>query len=327
MSRRAVLGFVLGLVPAWAPAAAQQPASATGFQRVLWVSAQQASDPQYLARIQAAGYQGINLRPGADPGPATAAGLGFYLDQPAGKGYLELRDADWEPVRNGYEQKRDPALLKRPACLQDPDLLAATSARAVAAAKAARGPGLRFVAIADEASATRHNQPLDVCRCEACRQALVAFLRGRHGTVQKLNEAWGTEYADWSDVAALTTDQVRRRELGGTSFPSNLRPYGEVLEFVDGQFAHAVARITADVQGAVPGVPVGLTGIQAPMAFGGHDYARLLPSQTLIEPYDTGGALALARCLRPAADCYNPLSLIASKYLPILFTASAFFIF
>lgn len=98
----------------------------------------------------------------------------FYLDQPVGKGYLELRDAEWDPVRTAYEVQRDPTQLRRPACLQIEPLLLATAERAAAAALQMRCPELRFVALADEASATRHNQPLDVCRCDVCRVALVA---------------------------------------------------------------------------------------------------------------------------------------------------------
>ncbi|MCY2957063.1 MAG: hypothetical protein NT107_08520 [Planctomycetota bacterium] len=296
--------------------------SAAGFQRVLWVSAEQAQDALLLQQTRALGFTAINLGPGANRAAVTSAGLAFYLDQPVGKGYLELRDAEWDPVRTAYEVQRDPTQLRRPACLQLEPLLLATAERAAAAALQMRCPELRFVALADEASATRHNQPLDVCRCDVCRVALVASLQLRYGTLQKLNAAWATEFLDWDGVAALTTDQVRRRELGGQGLPVNLRPFGDWLEFVDDQFARVVTKITVSVQQQLPGVPVGLTGIQAPAAFGGHDYAKLLASLSLLEPYDSGAAVELARSLRPAEDCYTTITLPkATAQLQALLTA------
>jgi hypothetical protein len=306
---RALLLLPAAALGALLPAQEAAARAAAGFQRVLWVSAAQGRDAAFLQRTRDVGFDAVELGPDGDRAAVEKAGLGWYLDQPAGKGLLELRDADWEPLRKAYEGSRDPAVLRRPACLQDQDLLAATAARACAAAAAMRGPGLRFVALADEASATRHNNPLDVCRCERCCKAFVGFLRRRSDSLPALNAAWGTEFDDWAAVVPLTTDQVRRRELGGTGLPRNLQPFADWLEFVDSQFATAVGQLRAHVQAEVPGVPTGLTGLQAPAAFGGHDYARLLPGLTLLEPYDVGSACELARSFAPGAEFWCTLTL------------------
>src|SRR5690606_6264556 len=59
---------------------------------------------------------------------------------------------------------------------------------------------------------------------------------------------------------------------------------------------------------AVPGVPVGLTGLAVPGPFGGHDYARLLAGHTVSEPYDIGGSVELCRSLLPrGAHRYSTL--------------------
>jgi len=306
----ALAGLLGGLLAVAAATSARGlPAQQPRFQRVLWVPAAGASEPARLQRIAAAGFDAIQLSPGTDPAPARAAGLGYYLDQPIGKGFLELRDEQFEPLRAEYERTRDPRALVRPQCLRDPGLLTELGARAAAAAAAAAGPGLRFVALADEASATRHNNPLDLCRCTTCLLAFRAFAQQRYTTVEALNKAWGTEFAAFDQVEPLTTDQVRRRELGGVLLPANLRPYGDWLEFVDIGFAAAVAHLREQVQRELRDVPVGLTGLQAPTAFGGHDYARLLPGTTLVEPYDVGGALRLCRSLQPQAQLWSTLTL------------------
>ncbi|MBK8101245.1 MAG: beta-galactosidase [Planctomycetes bacterium] len=270
------------------------------FHRVLWLDGMQVADPALLARVQPAGFTAVNLGAGGDPAPVRAAGLQFYLDQPIGKGLLELRDAQWQPLAAAYETDRDVTALLRPACLRDPGVVAEASRRAVAALTAVGSDGLCFVALADEASSTRHNNPLDVCQCAGCAADFRTFLQGRYRSVDALNAAWGTSHAGWEVVAAPSTDAIRRRELGDALLPANLTPWAERLEFVDGQFAALVARLVADLQVVAPGVPIGLTGLQVPGAFGGHDYARLVPAMTLAEPYDVGGARELAHSLLPA---------------------------
>ncbi|MGE3173623.1 MAG: hypothetical protein AB7O97_13445 [Planctomycetota bacterium] len=291
-----------------------------GFETVLWVPAERVADPAHLRAVRDAGFSAVNLGPDGDPAPLLAAGLGWYLDQPVGKGFLELRDRDFLPLRNDYERRRDPDALVRPQCLRDPARTADLGIRAAAAAlrhaeagrppqDAPAAPGLLFVALADEASTTRHGDPLDLCRCDGCRTAFRAFALQRHGGLAAVNAAWGTDFAAEPAIEPLSTDQVRRRELGGLLLPQNLQPWADWLDFVDDGFATAVAGIAGHVRRQLPGVPVGLTGLQPPLAFGGHDYARLLPGLSLLEPYDLAAAPELARSLAPAASYWSTLTL------------------
>ena len=280
-------------------AAAQSPVPVTAprrFESVRWCG-----DAQHGAALaQRLGYTAVQLGRGADPAPVLAAGLGFYLDQPIGKGLLELRDADWQPIAAAYERARDPAALRRPGCFQVPGVLAAAAVAAAEETRRLNGDALRFVALADEASATRHDAPLDTCRCEHCLQAFRAFLQRRFPSIDAANAALGTQFPAFEQVVPVSTDQVRRRELGGNDLPADLRAFALSREFVDVQFAECVSTIAMAVQRAAPGVPVGLTGLQVPGAFGGNDYARLLPALTLAEPYAVGGACELARGLAAA---------------------------
>ena len=296
------------------PAAATSPTPVSGdsgtrppFSTVLWVPAERAADPARLAAVRNLGFDAINLGPQGDPAPLRAAGLGYYLDQPIGKGFLELRDAEWKPIADAYERTRDADALARPQCLRDEAKLAELGTRATAAVTRLAGPGLRFVALADEASSTRHCNPLDVCRCARCIDAFRVFARARHGTIDALNEAWGTQFESFDVVSPLTTDQVRRRELGGVLLPARLEPFSDWLEFVDMGFANAVRRLAQDAARGAGGAPVGLTGVQAPLAFGGHDYFRLLSGSTLVEAYDLGGAVDLARSAAPRAQRWSTL--------------------
>lgn len=296
--------------PAPAVAPATSPPVATAFETVLWVPAERATDVEHLKAVRRAGFSAINLGPDGDPLPLLENGLGFYLDQPIGKGFLELRDRDWEPLQKDYERTRDASKLVRPQCLRDQKLLVELGARAASATarmQTAAGSALRFVAIADEASSTRHGNPLDVCRCERCLGLFREFAVQRYATVEAANEAWGTQFASFAAVEPLSTDQVRRRELGGVVLPENLVPFADWLDFVDEGFRLAVQHVTEQVRSAASDIPCGLTGLHAPFAFGGHDYARLLPGMTLVEPYDQGGAVDLARSLLPRAAHWSTL--------------------
>ncbi len=301
--------------PAAAPAALQSPSqsqsqpAAPRFSLVLWTPLERASDEARLAAVRAAGFDAINLGPTGDPAPLRKQGLGFYLDQPIGKGFLELRDAEWKPIAEAYEATRDASQLARPACLRDEELLAQLGARAATNVSRLAGDGLRFVALADEASSTRHNNPLDVCRCSRCLDAFRAFAKARYATIEAINDAWGTQFAGFDAVEPLTTDQVRRRELGGVLLPGNLTPFSDWLTFVDEGFAAAVQRLRTQAADAAKGAPVGLTGVQAPLAFGGHDYFRLLKGSTLVEAYDLGGAVDLARSAAKNARRWSTLQL------------------
>lgn len=273
----------------------QRVAPPQRFERVLWCS--DAGAGPKLARKS--GYTAVQLGRGADPTPVRSAGLRFYLDQPIGKGLLELRDSEWKPLVQLFERTRDPAQLVRPVCFAAPDVVGKAAAAAATEARRVGPEGLLFVALADEASSTRHNAPLDSCRCEHCIAAFRAFCRSRFADIDSLNGALGTSYASIDEALPLGTDQVRTRELGDRLLPTDLRAWSLWLDFVDQQFADAVGEIRERVARAVPGVPVGLTGLAVPGPFGGHDYHRLLRGHTLAEPYDIGGSIELARGLMP----------------------------
>lgn len=276
--------------------AAPTPSPPARFERVLWIS-----EPGAIAVAADRGFTAVQVGRGVDPAAAAGRGLGFYLDQPIGKGLLEVRDDAWTPVREAYEARRDPAALVRPTCFAAPGVLDAAVAAMAAEVARVRAPALRFVALADEPSATRHDAPLDTCRCAHCLAAFRAFAKRRHGSIDAANEALGTQFASFEQLTPPTVDQIRRRELGDTNLPADLRPFAAWLDFVDEQYADAVRRLAAAAQAAAPGIPVGLTGLSAPSAFGGNDFARYLPALTLVEPYAIGGAVELARSFAPPA--------------------------
>ncbi len=111
-------------------------------------------------------------------------------------------------------------------------------------------------------------------------QAFRAALARRYGRIDSLNAAWETSFADFTSVLPMTADQIRRRELGSAYLPDNLRPWAEHREFMDELLGKTVADLLRQFSAQAPGVASGLTGIQPPSAYGGHDYRRLLRMRT-----------------------------------------------
>jgi len=92
---------------------------------------------------------------------------------------------------------------------------------------------------------------------------------------------------------------MKERIRGKDPSTWNLAPWMETREFEDRTFAALVAHLVEVAKEAAPGVPCGITGTQAPSAFGGWDYGALRSSMTFVEPYDIGLALPICRDLFP----------------------------
>ncbi len=269
------------------------------FERILWVNASVPANAAFYAAVKKLGFTAVTVSGDQDPAAPGAHGLRFYRDQVAGKGILELRAKAWEELQKAYDDQRDPAVLVRPACLAEPNTIETLRAITEKRLEAAVPHGPFAISLGDEISVTRHANPLDFCFSAACLRDFRRFLMARYENVEQLNRAWGSSFVEMSEVKPFTADRIRARELGGVEIPRNLRPWSEHLEFRDRQFAGVVGGVASMVSERAPGVPHGLTGMQPPSAYGGHDYRRLMPRSTFYEAYDIGGARDLAMCFAP----------------------------
>ena len=279
-----------------------------GLTKILWCQDRfVALGEPFFAALRGMGVDGVNRTAGADPAMLGPAGLTYYVDQPSGKGVLELRDATVEPLRRGYERDRDPRLLIRPSCLSDHAVLAGASSQAARLLKGLLESNAEpefspaFIALSDEPSFTTHANPLDFCVGPHCVSAFQRFVERRYETLEVINRVYGATFTAMTDVVPTSTDRVRRRELGGVGWPANLADWNDHLEFCDRTFANAIRVLARDAKQHAHGVPVGLTGLQPPAPFGGNDYARFLGDLEIFEAYDIGGARELARSLAPDA--------------------------
>jgi hypothetical protein len=302
--RGTVVLAVTGILAAQQPHSIDPPA----FETVLWLHGGPARDAAFFANVREAGYTAVSVTGGEDPAAPGQHGLRFYRDQLAGKGELELRDAQWDPWWTKWFGSRDDAALVRPTCLLDPAVRARMLEK-IDAALASALPHAPFAAsIADEPSSTRGVNPLDVCFSEHFLSAYRADLARRFASVDAMNERFGTAFLSFESVQPMSTRAIRRRELGASTLPRNLAPWNDQLAFTDRAFVDLVAAATQRCAEKAPGLPVGLTGLPAPSAFGGFDYQHLLVGQRFYEVYDDGGVGALARS-RAEADAREFITL------------------
>ncbi len=275
---------------------AQDRSAPPGFQRVLYVNGGPPADAAGFAGFRELGFDAISLHRSADPAGPGAHGLRFYQDQIVGKGVLELRDRQWRPLHEAYERDRGDAGLVRPGCMSREDVRSELLERVDRRLETLGEHRPFAICLADEPSTTRHVNPLDFCLDPACVERYQDHLTRRYGSVEVLNAAWGTEYGSFREVEIWTADRVRARELHAGELPRNLTPWGDHLEFREVVFADLAQALLRRVHEGAPDTPAGMTGMQAPSAYGGYDYRRLMPGQGFYETYDIGGARQIARC-------------------------------
>jgi hypothetical protein len=285
------------------PSAGDAETPRTRHHVTLWTFGDDAARPGFAAAAKALGADSVSAAPSADVAPLAAAGLSWYEDEAAGKGTLDLREKDWKPAWDGAWAARklawpEAAARSRPLCLRDPEVVRRLEgATRTAAARAARGAFA--IALADEPSMTVRANPIDWCLCDRCAAAFRDEMRAKYADLGALNAMWATDYTAWDDVRPWTTAAMKARVRGAEPSTWNLAPWMETRAFQDRTFASVVAHLRDVASAAAPGIPCGITGTQAPSAFGGFDYGLLAKSMSFVEPYDVGLALPICRDLFP----------------------------
>jgi Beta-galactosidase len=118
------------------------------------------------------------------------------------------------------------------------------------------------------------------------------WLHGQYGSLAALNTEWGTSYATWSAVRPETTRAAMRRK------GNNFAAWNDFKAWMDTQFADALRFGTDAIHRADPTALSAIEGAQIP-GWGGYDYTKLANAVDVMEIYDWGENLAIARSLNP----------------------------
>jgi len=119
------------------------------------------------------------------------------------------------------------------------------------------------------------------------------WLRGQYGSVAALNRQWGSDFAGWDQVEPMLTDAALLQAN------DNFSPWSDFKDWMDEAFARAVRSGTDAVHAADPSALAGIEGTQRP-GWGGYDYARLAGAVDVMESYNGGNSIEIARSFNPA---------------------------
>lgn len=273
-----------------------EPRAWDSYRAFLWQHADLPRTETLAQALRALGVTGANVydhQPGSDW--AARAGLSFYVDSAAGKGDLYLARDEWQQAWDQYWATRDPAYFARPRCLSDPAVLRRLKDRIRETVRLHKAHGPLAYALDDEISITTFANPFDFCLSEYCLARFRTWLQQRYTTVEALNRIWDTRFTAWKEVQPFTTDAIRAREFARAPEAYNFAPWADHRTFMDDVLADTLKALIAYARQLDPSTPVGFTGGQAPSAFGGYDWWKLMQITDFLEPYDLGGSREIIR--------------------------------
>jgi len=182
--------------------------------------------------------------------------------------------------------------------------------------------------LGDEISSGFFSDPFDFDYSPVMLKGFREWLKKSYGDLARLNRQWGTRYSDWEQVVPFTTDETKilnfpvyktrflkldpgkggrgRFEIGWDEKhvpgKENFSSWSDFRTFNDMVFSHALAGLHDTVSKHDPGIPAGVLGGQAPSAFGGWDYWKIMNAVTWLEAYDIGQSKEIIRSFNTALD-------------------------
>jgi len=217
----------------------------------------------------------------------------------------------WDALRQQYTRARkrlgetsvadDPQarkLLWRAYCLNDPSTWTRIRERIRLTVEEHRDFMPFYYCLGDEPGTGDQTAPFDFCFCEHCLRDFRSWLQKRYRGLADLNICWETSFTCWGEVRPFTTDDIMRREKKRLG-QANFSPWADHREYMDDYMASAFSRMRRIGREYDPFGIFGIEGAQWPEAYGGWDYAKLVESCDLIEPYNIGANDEVIRSLNP----------------------------
>jgi hypothetical protein len=197
-----------------------------------------------------------------------------------------------ETKRRHRENPADPSVNHREPSLCDPAALAPILARlrATAAHQAPYRP--LFLNLADEPGIADLAAAWDFDTSPACLAGFRTWLRTQYRDLAALNRQWGSSFPSWAAILPPTTDEALARA------DRNWSGWADFKAFMDHAFAATLRAGRDAVHEADPTALAGIGGAQLP-GWGGYDYTHLAGALDVIEAYQAGNNIALARSLNP----------------------------
>lgn len=233
--------------------------------------------------------------------PLKEAGLRWYVENIATDFYAPYHK--WSPdhpvnwrfleVQKRYgENPLDRSAVIRDPSLSDPAWRAKIRKRLAATVAAQASDKPLYYSLGDETGIADLAAFWDFDFSQYSLAAMRDWLKVQYGTLAALNLQWGTHFNTWAEIVPMTTPEAMRRADG------NYSAWADFKAWMDFAFANALEAGADAVHSADRGALAGIEGGQIP-GWGGYDYARLASAVDVMEIYDNGANVELARSLNP----------------------------
>ncbi len=273
------------------------------YELIIW----QDQTPERLATLKQTGFTAakLNGNGGIDPAALAvrrASGLPYYVENIATDFYAPYhRYTPGKPVTWLFEAAKA-ALREQPGStapfirvpsLEDPAWQQRVTERLTSVVRAQRVDRPLFYVLGDETGIGDLAAAWDADISPASVAAYRGWLATRYPDLAALNAQWGTHYDSFDTVQPELTDAALSRT------DDNYSAWSDFKAFMDVSFAGAVRMGTDAVHRGDPTALAAIEGGQVP-GWGGYDYGRLASAVDVMEIYDFGQALAIARSVNPA---------------------------
>lgn len=161
-----------------------------------------------------------------------------------------------------------------------------------------------FYNIVDEWGVGGQAAPNDLCYGDKCMEDFRREIRKQIPSLTELNKIWGTSFKNWSMVFPLSTTETIARNK--KSKLKNFAAWMTHRSFMDSVMSNTINEArrvgkNLDIHGTF-----GSTGLQAPNAFGGFDYEKIVRANDLLIPYNMGSNYEIMRSLNPKLKTMSP---------------------
>jgi hypothetical protein len=231
----------------------------------------------------------------------VAAGLRPYVENAATDFYSAYhrwfpdKPVNWEFLAVQKTLAQSPgdrnALVRRPS-LADAGALHEIQKRLTQTARSYAPYRPLFTNLGDEPGIADLSAAWDFDFSQPSLSGMRIWLKDQYGTLDALNREWGSQFKQWNDVVPPTTTEAMARSDG------NYASWSDFKDWMNLSFARAVGAGTMAVHAGAPGALSAIEGAQMP-GWGGYDYSRLSQAVDVMEMYDAGGNIDIARSFNP----------------------------
>lgn len=235
-------------------------------------------------------------------GPLLQSDLRWYVENIATDFFSTYhrwtpdRPKNWRFLEAKELYKRNPldirALLRDPS-LSDPAWLQEIRGRLIWTVETYAPYRPLFFNLADEPGIAQTASFWDFDLSEHSLRGMRKWLREQYGDLAALNRQWDSNFTAWDQVVPMTTREAVMRE------DDNFSAWADFKAWMDVAFAGAIRAGTDAVHEADPTALAAVEGTQIP-GWGGYDYTRLATAVDVMEIYDYGENVEIARSLNPA---------------------------